>query len=76
MEQVFAILYQALVTVDWIVRQRNMQVAANTAKTLLSAHREGRAASRVFEDLAAIRSDELQGDRPYTALCEVPSLHP
>jgi hypothetical protein len=57
MEQVFAVLYRVLVTIEWIVCQRNMEVAENTAKTLLSALREARAASRVFEDLAATPSD-------------------
>jgi hypothetical protein len=57
MEQVFAVLYRVLVTIEWIVCQRNMEVAENTAKTLLSALREARSASRVFEDLAAAPSD-------------------
>jgi hypothetical protein len=57
MEQVFAVLYRVLVTIEWIVRQRNMEVAENTAKTLLSALREAKSASRVFEDLAATPPD-------------------
>jgi hypothetical protein len=57
MEQVFAVLYRVLVTIEWIVRQRNMEVAENTAKTLLLALREARVASRVFENLAAAPSD-------------------
>ena len=52
-EQVFAVLYRVLVTIEWIVCQRNMEVAENTAKTLLSALREARLASQMFEDLAA-----------------------
>lgn len=57
MEQVFAVLYRALVTIEWIGCQRHMEVAENTAKTLLSALREARSVSRVFEDLAAAPSD-------------------
>jgi hypothetical protein len=53
MEQVFAVLYRVLVTLEWIVCQRNMEVAENTAKTLLAALREARLASRTLEDLAA-----------------------
>ena len=63
MEQVFAVLYRVLVTIEWIVCQRNREVAENTAKTLLSALREARAASRVFEDLASELSVQLKGDR-------------
>jgi hypothetical protein len=57
MEQVFAVLYRVLVTIEWIGCQRHMAVAENTAKTLLSALREARSVSRVFEDLAAAPSD-------------------
>ena len=57
MEQVFAVLYRVLVTIEWTVCQRNMEVAEYTAKTLLSALREARSASQVFEDLAAAPSD-------------------
>lgn len=57
MEQVFAVLYRVLVTIEWIGCQRQMEVAENTAKTLLSALREARSVSRVFEDLAAAPSD-------------------
>lgn len=57
MEQVFAVLYRALVTIEWIGCQRQKEVAENTAKTLLSALREARSVSRVFEDLAAASPD-------------------
>jgi hypothetical protein len=63
MEQIFAVLYRVLVTIEWIVCQRNMEVAENTAKTLLSALREAKSASRVFEDLASELSVQLKGDR-------------
>jgi hypothetical protein len=56
MEQVFAVLYRVVVTLEWIGGQRNMEVADNTARTLLSALREARSVSRVFEDLAATPS--------------------
>jgi hypothetical protein len=56
-EQVFAVLYRVLVTLEWIVCRRNMEVAENTTKTLLSALREARLACRVFEELAAGPSD-------------------
>ena len=57
MEQVFAVLYRVLITIEWIVCRRNMEVAENTTKALLSALREARLASRVFEELAAGPSD-------------------
>ncbi len=53
MEQVFAVLYRVIVTIDWIVRYTHMEVGENTAKTLLSALREARSVSSELEDLAA-----------------------
>jgi hypothetical protein len=63
MEQVFAVLYRVVVTIEWVGCQRNMEVAENTAKTLLSALREARSVSRMFEDLAAASSDEHKSGR-------------
>lgn len=63
MEQVFAVLYRVLVTIEWVGCQRHMAVAENTAKTLLSALREARSVSRVFEDLAVAASDERKSGR-------------
>jgi hypothetical protein len=57
MEQVFAVLYRVLVTLEWVGCQRNMEIAENTANALLSALQEARLVSRVFEDLAAAPSD-------------------
>jgi hypothetical protein len=37
MEQVFAVLYRVLVTIEWIARQRKMEIAENTARALLCA---------------------------------------
>jgi hypothetical protein len=56
MEQVFAVLYRVLVTLEWVGCQRNMEIAENTANALLSALREARSVSRVFEDLTATPS--------------------
>jgi hypothetical protein len=62
-EQVFAVLYRVLVTIEWVGCQTNMEVAENTAKTVLSALREARSVGRVLEDLAAASSDERKSGR-------------
>jgi hypothetical protein len=62
-EQVFAVLYRVLVTIEWVRCQTNMEVAENTAKTVLSALREARSVGRVLEDLAAASSDERKSGR-------------
>lgn len=58
MEQVFAVLYRVIVTIDWLVRHTDMEVSHNTAKTLLSALREARSISSELEDLAAAVNHE------------------
>jgi hypothetical protein len=58
MEQVFAVLYRVIVTIDRLVRHTDMEVSHNTAQTLLSALREARSVSSELEDLAAAVSHE------------------
>jgi hypothetical protein len=58
MEQVFAVLYRVLVTIEWIVRQRKMEIAENTARAMLSALHEASSVSRGLEDLTAVINHE------------------
>ncbi len=58
MEQVFAVLYRVLVTIEWVVRQRKMEMAEKTARALLSALHEASSVSRELEDLAAVINHE------------------
>ena len=58
MEQVFAVLYRVIVTIDRLVRHTDMEVSHNTDKTLLSALREAKTVSSELRDLAAAVNHE------------------
>ena len=57
-EQIFAVLYRVLVTIEWVVRQRKVEIADNTARALLSALYEARSVSRELEDLTFVVNRE------------------
>jgi hypothetical protein len=53
MEQVFAVLYRVLLTIEGAVRQRHMDIAENTVRTLLTALREACVTCREVEGTAS-----------------------